>query len=60
VNEEQTKRVQLAATTVANVIAELEAGMGEIAGADIRNLEQGHYQLCSALKQQKKPSPPTL
>jgi hypothetical protein len=53
-NFDQRNRIANAQHEVATVISELQSGVGEIHNADIRSLEQAHFQLQQAMKQQKK------
>jgi hypothetical protein len=53
-NFDQRNRIANARHEIATVISELLDGVGEIHGADVRSLEQAHFQLDEAMKQQKK------
>lgn len=53
-NLDQRNRITNARHEIATVIVELRSGEGEIHGGDVRSLEQAHFQLDQAMKQQKK------
>lgn len=53
-NHDQRNRILNARHEIAQVIVELRGGSGEIHGADVRSLEQAHFQLDKAMQQQKK------